>query len=48
MNGAGKIAADDSSSLSERIGSVEAVDRVESDGVDFDEDFSRGGSGYVD
>lgn len=48
MNGAGKIAAHDSSSFPEGIGSVEAVDRVESNGVDFDEGFSRDGSGYVD
>ena len=48
MNGAGEVAAYDSSGLSERVVGVEAIDWVESYGVDFDEDFSWAGSRYVD
>lgn len=48
MNGAGEVAAYDSSSLSERVVGVEAVDRVECYGVEFDEDFSWAWSRYID
>lgn len=41
MDGAGEVAADDSSCSPERIISVQAVDRIESYGVDLHEDFSR-------
>jgi hypothetical protein len=48
LNGAGKVTAYDSPCSSERIVSVEAIDRVESNGVDFDENFSWSGSRDVD
>jgi hypothetical protein len=44
VDGAGEVTANYSSCFSERIISVEAVDRVESYGMDFDEDFSWTGS----
>lgn len=48
MDSAGEIASHDSSSLSEGVVSVKAVDWVESNSVDFDEDFSKARSRYID
>lgn len=48
MDGAGEVAAYDSSCFPERIVGVKAVDWVESYGADFDEDFSWAWSWDVD